>query len=143
MALYSRSALRLLRRLPIVVLILCLEIGCAPRYVSHWPSLTVGMSKPDVQETLGYPRSRWPWQSDRERWETIYANQGKTFGERERWIYGKKGWFGINAAFDNAFWFAVDPEEAFVVWFDAEGYVEKYSRPSRGRFAPRSTEDGS
>lgn len=108
----------------VVLLIAALPLAsCSPRYAANWDELRLGLSKTEVEELLGHPRSRWPSREFREQAKDV------DFGESQRWIYGKKGVFGLNATWDEAFWFATD-DEAFIAVFDYEGSLAKYHRPT-------------
>ncbi len=110
--------------------------GCAPRYAANWEELRVGMSKPEVTRILGQPRSRWPSEQFQEEWSNV------EFGKSERWVYGKKGFLGLNAWNDQVLWFWTDPD-TFIVVFGRKGRVSKYDRPEQGRFAETQNFSGS
>jgi hypothetical protein len=119
--------------------------GCAtPVYVTNWKQVELGMTHDQVRGLLGEPHaSSAPMEPKIKATLTLdgtnvppeIVEQGAKlfFGalfdrNYERWIYGQDALLG-------------PPAKAFAVYFDDQGKVIGYRRPTKGRFRNLPKED--
>lgn len=119
--------------------------GCAtPVYVTNWKQIELGMTQKRVRDLLGEPHSlsapmdpkvKATVKVDGTNVPPELVEQGaKLFlgalfdRNHERWIYGQDSFIG-------------PPDKAFAVYFDKQGKVIGYRRPSKGRFRDLPKED--
>jgi outer membrane protein assembly factor BamE (lipoprotein component of BamABCDE complex) len=88
-------------------------VGCAGRAAEQFDSLRAGMSKMEVEELLGKPSSRW-------------ASERPGDEGTERWHYGDN----LSSLATSGVFREADTNRVYVVWFDANGQVTTFSRPS-------------
>jgi outer membrane protein assembly factor BamE (lipoprotein component of BamABCDE complex) len=88
-------------------------VGCAARAEEHFGSMRSGMTKTEVEELLGAPSSKWT--SERP------GDEGA-----ERWHYGDN----LSSLATSGVFREADTDRVYVVWFDANGQVTTFSRPT-------------
>jgi len=128
-----------------VILSLFAFAGCAtPIYVTNWKQIELGMTRQQVRDLLGEPHSSSaPMNLEiKTTVKTGATNLPPELNEQvarlfftalfdrnyERWIYGQDSFIGL-------------PEKAFTVYFDEQGTVIGYRRPTKGRFQDLPKED--
>ena len=117
-------------------LVLLALAGCAtPTYVRNWREVEFGMTRSEVRALLGEPHSISAALNVKPKLEVDSANVppenvSRALGDlvqalfdcsHEKWVYGENSVAGT-------------PEEVFVVYFDKNGKVVAYRRPTKGRY---------
>ncbi|MFC1461773.1 outer membrane protein assembly factor BamE, partial [Verrucomicrobiota bacterium] len=118
----------------IFFLVLLALAGCAtPTYVRNWRKVEFGMTKTEVRALLGQPHSISATLNKKPKLEIDGTNVppenvSRALGDlvqalfnrsHEKWVYGKDSVAGT-------------PEKVFVVYFDENGKVVAYRRPTKG-----------
>lgn len=106
-----------------LVLAGALTAGCAPpQYEENWSLLRVGMTRDQVEATLGEPSSTFA--------PTAMRGEAAPPGSaRERWQYGDTlGSLGTRVLFPEE-----ADERAWCVFFGPDGRVTEFERPLRGK----------
>lgn len=93
--------------------------ACESQYQENWDRLKPGMSKPQVEELLGQPSSRYEPRAD----------NGKVVVPEERWQYGDN----LSTLATGAIFPAEAHPRAWVVYFDEKGQVRAFRKAEWAR----------
>lgn len=135
----------------ILIIALLAFAGCkTPAYVTNWHQVQLGMTQDQVRNLLGEPHQVSAPMPDVLTPEikvastndkvdvapvlaTIFARElvyGLFDKQYERWRYGGESFFILGS-----------PKDAFIVYFDQNGKVNGFRRPTEGRYSNLNKED--
>lgn len=96
----------------VLMLVLLWIAGCESQYQENWGRLKPGLTKPQVEELLGPPSSRYEPRSD----------GAKAVIAQERWQWGDN----LSSLATGAVFPGEPHPHAWVVWFDEKGRVASF-----------------